>query len=287
MADQKSNAGNLGDLIKHMLLVEIVKLYSARTAGWTYFETHAGYYTYPVEQLRNQEGDWSGERKWSLGVIANADSKSIGDFGQSVQSYVRSGFYPGSIRWVEDSLAETDCEYSLQGCDLKPEVVASYPRDSKQVSVSICNGYEQATKLNTESTLLFCDPFWKKDSAEQDMKEVKRLSEKFQTMVVWYPINNTTLLRRFVDWRKSSGFSYIEFEYEHYEVGKGWAGQDMRGAGILLHGFNASTLQSLMEHVTKFQALFCGRNEGSRDITLRMTVSLASPSDHPRTSTSS
>lgn len=194
MADQKSNAGNLGDLIKHMLLVEIVKLYSARTAGWTYFETHAGYYTYPVEQLRNQEGDWSGERKWSLGVIANADSKSIGDFGQSVQSYVRSGFYP---------------------------------------------------------------------------------------------INNTTLLRRFVDWRKSSGFSYIEFEYEHYEVGKGWAGQDMRGAGILFHGFNASTLQSLMVHATKFQALFCGKNEGSRDITLRMTVSLASPSDHPRTSTSS
>lgn len=275
MADQKNNAGNLGDLIKHMLLVEIVKLYSARAAEWTYFETHAGYYTYPVEQLRNQNGDWSGERKWSLGVIASADSKSICDFGQSVRAYVGSGFYPGSIRWVRDSLAGTEGRVSLLGCDLKPDVVTSYPSDSKQISVSNCNGYERAAKLNAEATLLFCDPFWKKETADHDMNEVSELSKRFQTMVVWYPINRTTLLRRHIAWRKSNGFSYVEFEFERYEVGNGWAGQDMRGAGVLLEGLDSQELQSLMKHATEFQTLFRGKVEGGRDLTLRMTASLA------------
>jgi 23S rRNA A2030 N6-methylase RlmJ len=274
MADQKSNAGNIGDLIKHMLLLQIVKLYGTSAKRWTYFETHAGYYTYPVRQLRNQQDDWSGERQWSLGVIADADPSTNSEFVRQVQKYLRSGTYPGSIRWVHDSFPLAEHNFAVQGCDLKREAVESYPSELKRISVNFYNGYDKCETLDAESTLLFCDPFWSKDNAVRDMEDVGRIANRFKAIVVWYPINKTTLTNRFDQWRKCCGFSFIEFEFENYKVGGGWAGPDMRGAGMLLQGFNTEDCHKLINHGKELQSFFRGRMRGERNLNLRMTISI-------------
>lgn len=44
MADQRRNAGNIGDVFKHSLLPVLVAGFDASQSGdWVYCETHAGY----------------------------------------------------------------------------------------------------------------------------------------------------------------------------------------------------------------------------------------------------
>jgi 23S rRNA A2030 N6-methylase RlmJ len=144
MTDQRSKAGNIGDVFKHAVLPELVLLWCRETSGAaTYVETHAGFYKYDLKWLRSKNR-WLGERAWSLGVEADAITDGhIGVYGSALLAHLHSGTYPGSVRLVEFATRFLPTPPKIVGFDLAAEQISSFDEASEQVSVEEANGFDK------------------------------------------------------------------------------------------------------------------------------------------------
>ena len=94
MADQRKNAGNIGDVVKHAILPELVSIFDSDQAGeWIYCESHSGFYEYPIDLLRNTEGDRSGERALGIGLIQQEHYQRLGLYGRELNQSIRQAMY--------------------------------------------------------------------------------------------------------------------------------------------------------------------------------------------------
>ncbi len=134
MTDQRKKAGNIGDVVKHAILPELIHLFDKeQESGWDYWETHSGFYNYPLALLRNQRGEWSGERAWGVGLIKPSDYPNLSFYGKQLGSCLAAGVYPGSICLVDSMAPE---RVIIRGRDIGNEQVDSYQGKSERVTVS-------------------------------------------------------------------------------------------------------------------------------------------------------
>src|SRR4051794_41144808 len=106
MADQRQNAGNIGDIIKHSLLPPLIEGFcSEQQSEWVYSETHAGFYDYPLSLLKDGEM-WKGERAWSIGLVDRlAKFNQLGAYGRELAKSFEDNVYPGSLRIVDATIS--------------------------------------------------------------------------------------------------------------------------------------------------------------------------------------
>lgn len=268
MPDQRKNAGNIGDVVKHAILPELVSLFDKQQkVEWVYCETHAGFYEYPLELLRTQKGNWSGERAWGIGLIQPQHFQKLGLYGKQLGVNIPRGVYPGSISLV-DSLASTKAV--IRGRDIKEEQVASYQGKSQRVDVVKGDGYQMLAEMSSSPRLVFCDPFWK---GSQEATKVQALLESEEAVVVWYPLSTKTV--RHQKWQQRTAYSFIEIEFIDYRPRKGgWSGQgDMKGAGLTMKGLPSESVLRARELGMALKEIFAGQAENGRKFDLRVTVS--------------
>jgi 23S rRNA A2030 N6-methylase RlmJ len=284
MADQRRNAGNIGDVIKHALLPQLALGFDSRqTATWTYCETHAGYYDYPLTLLKDGQC-WKGERAWSIGVVQRSGRMNeLGRYGTELARSFEAGVYPGSMRIIDSALAASRLD-RLVGWDIGAEQVDSYVSKSARIVVERGDGYNSVTSLQAESRLVFCDPFWT-EAAETE--KAKSLVSRENAAIVWYPLSANA--RSFREWAAQQPYPSLEIRYRCWRANKnGWAGQDMQGAGLLIKGLPDEAIQGALSISRVLQSIFEGqrvegRNRagkagstvapGVRDLSLRVTFS--------------
>jgi 23S rRNA A2030 N6-methylase RlmJ len=268
MADQRRNAANIGDVIKHALLPEFVLDAATLRPDLPihYIETHAGFYGYSEHLLKNKEGEWSGERAWSLGAVLEflKQGGDLGDYGEVLRraTKVCPFMYPGSLKLVAEVLPETQGT-CLAGFDIGCAQVRSFP---PSIDVKRGDGYDRALRVlrstkTARTALIFVDPFWSDEQADCDLHEIIGLANEAAGIVVWYPVS-----RGCSDWRSrllKSGFRSLEFRYEHYKVAP-WAGQDLKGAGMAFRGFSNEVKNRLSAQSSRLVAAFAGRRLGGR-----------------------
>lgn len=267
MPDQRRNAANIGDVIKHSLLPELV-LDAARhcpDGAVHYVETHAGFYDYSEHLLRNQQGQWSGERAWSLGIVLDhlRSGGDLGAYGEHLRQMIDvfPFVYPGSLKLVGAILAERKGRH-FAGFDLGDEQVRSFPAS---FNVKSGDGYDGTLEFLRSAAVgepvVFVDPFWTDEQAARDLHEITRLANQARAIAVWYP-----LTKQYRDWRScllEHGFRALELRYMHYGV-RPWAGQDLRGAGMAFRGFSNAVHDRLCSQSRRLVAAFAGRSFGRR-----------------------
>ncbi len=277
MSDQSKNAGNIGDIFKHSVLPELVLLWlrsNPEMSDPTYLETHAGSYRYPLHKLKKKNtDDWRGGRAWSLGVLAKAiQGGGFGVYGDALRSELDSGFYPGSMRLAELAAAYTDRDFSIAGFDLGPEQVESYREASGRGSVVQGDGYEGVDSVPCPR-LIFCDPFWGRETALDDSRKCQELLEDSSPCIVWYPLMGTA--RAFREWLRDNQIPRAELRFIHYKAPSPWSTRDLKGSGIAYQGLPPELAAETISHVAqRLMGAFKGERQPHGDRHLDLGFSM-------------
>ncbi len=198
------HAGNHADVIKHTVLVAVMKHLALKEVGFTAIDTHAGAGMY---RLDSADANQSGEAQEGLLALMRNKSKLSGpmadallDYRKVLDHFNREGGllnYPGSPLIAHHLLREQD---KLKLFEMHPTDIRGLQtrveelRAGRQVMVMHEDGFNGLPKFLPPSTrrgLVFIDPSYEiKLDYERVVVAVSIGMKRFSTgtYVVWYPI---------------------------------------------------------------------------------------------------
>ena len=198
------HAGNHADVLKHTVLVAVMKHLALKEVGFTAIDTHAGAGMY---RLDSADANQSGEAQEGLLALMRNKSKLSGpmadallDYRKVLDHFNREGGllnYPGSPLIAHHLLREQD---KLKLFEMHPTDIRGLQtrveelRAGRQVMVMHEDGFNGLPKFLPPSTrrgLVFIDPSYEiKLDYERVVVAVSIGMKRFSTgtYVVWYPI---------------------------------------------------------------------------------------------------
>lgn len=198
------HAGNHADVLKHTVLVAVMKHLALKEVGFTAIDTHAGAGLY---RLDSADANQSGEAQEGLLALMRNKSKLSGpmadallDYRKVLDHFNREGGllnYPGSPLIAHHLLREQD---KLKLFEMHPTDIRGLQtrveelRAGRQVMVMHEDGFNGLPKFLPPSTrrgLVFIDPSYEiKLDYERVVVAVSIGMKRFSTgtYVVWYPI---------------------------------------------------------------------------------------------------
>jgi 23S rRNA (adenine2030-N6)-methyltransferase len=202
------HAGNFGDVLKHLVLVELLARLTAKDKPLFFLDTHAGRGRY---DLNGDESRRAGEAREGILRLAAADPRP--EAAQRYLGTVRASdpanaasirFYPGSPRLAAQLLRPGD-----RGafCELAPREAAALRQEfggDRRLAVHERDGYEALAALlppRERRGLVLVDPPY--EAQEQEFDAIRaalgRAFERWPTGVyaIWYPIKRSGPLQRF------------------------------------------------------------------------------------------
>ena len=242
------HAGNFADVMKHVLLLQLLRGMQRKDKGFLYLDTHAGRGGYQLSLAAR--GD-SLERKpeWPDGIGRLLSSQGaypppVTEFLQLVRSCAKAtgatetGFYPGSPLLAASVGREQD---RLTLCEKHPEEV-EHLRDAmspfRRATVQSIDGYtglRAALPCAEKRALVLIDPpFEEQNEFERIALALKEGLRRMPaaTFAVWYPLTERARIEAFFE------------QLQHLAlpptwVAELWVGDDvsgirMRGCGLLV-----------------------------------------------------
>lgn len=143
------HAGNAADVVKHVLLLQILRRLQDKPAPLTYVETHAGRGRY---DLRHEMSQKTGEYLRGIARLWDAPDlpPALADYRALVAGFNPGGalaIYPGSPRIARAALRPAD---RMIACELHPTEAAALREEFRrdpQVAVHQRDGYEALSAL--------------------------------------------------------------------------------------------------------------------------------------------
>ena len=199
------HAGNFADVMKHALLVWLLRAMARKPAPFAVLDTHAGAGAY----------DLAGDEAQRTGEAASGIVRLLETLPAKLEDYVglvrRIGLYPGSPLLIRALLRPGD---RLICCELHPEEYGKLRRRTardKQIFVHERNGYEALAALLPPAEkrgLVLIDPPY------EDDQEFARIVSGLRTGIsrfpagvfaAWYPIKHRAPVRAFHAALRESG----------------------------------------------------------------------------------
>ncbi|HTR82885.1 MAG TPA: 23S rRNA (adenine(2030)-N(6))-methyltransferase RlmJ [Reyranella sp.] len=229
------HAGNFADVLKHLALVELLRLLTVKDKQLFVLDTHAGAGGYdlggPLAQ-RTGEAETGVARLAAaprqgmpapvaryLAAVAAYDRK----FGTSVGTLRR---YPGSPRIVRAALRPGD---RLIACELHPEDALKLKREfagDRAVEVRQADGYQAMKALlpppERRGLILIDPPFEATDEFERLARALQQGLRRFATgcYAVWYPIKDETAVASFLATLSGLKLLTLDLRFAGMEPGK-------------------------------------------------------------------
>jgi len=272
---QEMKAGNLGDVFKHACLLELFSSISSDPhSQLTYIESHSGYASYPLSTLKNHDGEWSGERKWGIGLVLEEEWSAMGL--KLLVDYVKqSQTYPGSPMLAMRSLPGIA---SLVFHDLKESAAASVKEAGEHaaregnITVMVTDGFQgvrehlAAPRQKQGRTLAFLDPWYVGNGESADwhaVLDILRMVVKVgASAVAWYP--KKLREREFpteynIQQVRRMGVGMAEVWFEDARGIPPWASWDLAGCGLLW--VNVPTLDNIAQSIGEdLKRVYAGRH---------------------------
>ena len=207
------HAGNFADVMKHVLLVQLVRALQKKEKGFLYLDTHAGRGSYDLAaaatgdtHARTPEWPEGVGRLWNRGVENEGDEEKlpagVAEYLRQVREYDRREsnataeprFYPGSPTLV--SLV-TRPQERLVLCERQPEEAAALKErfqftDGAQVRLTDGYGAVRAVlpPLEKRALVLIDPPFEAQDEWTQIVAALKEGLRRLPggVFAVWYPL---------------------------------------------------------------------------------------------------
>ena len=240
------HAGNHADVLKHALLVRLVRAFQRKEAGFLFVDTHAGRGRYDLSlaaagETRAREPEWpSGIGRLWAGAGAPAQ---VEDYLGVVRAFDRRAgnlapeprFYPGSPRIVRSICRPQD---RLELWEMHPAECAALGSEfegERRVSVHAADGYgamRACLPPRERRALVLVDPPF--ESADEWALAAGALAEGLRrmaagTFVVWYPLGQRAGADEFMGRVRALGAPALAVELTVDPLAAG-----MRGSGVLV-----------------------------------------------------
>jgi 23S rRNA (adenine2030-N6)-methyltransferase len=232
------HAGNFADLLKHLILVQLLDHLQKKEGGIFYLETHAGgglYGLHGAEAQKNREYADGIGRLWEVPDAPNPVRRYLEPV-RACNPPGRLDFYPGSPLFAHYRLRPQD---RMLLCDLHP---AELPRlrqgfaEDPRVRVEEQDGYHALkAHLPPKDRRLLCliDPSYEvREEYRRVLNSVQEAHRRCGAGVyaVWYPLLAKRELRQMLDGIQRSGIRKVL----RAELWVRPPGPGMYGAGLLL-----------------------------------------------------
>lgn len=221
-------AGNLGDVWKHFILVELANAIIKRSDSFCYIESHSGA---PIHEL-------PARGEWVEGVGKVSDNTSCDfEYISVVREWLKTEQYPAGWVFMANELAKRFKKVEVGLFDTDDKVAATYPPlEEKRISNSIKvnfrqqNGFEFVDKISGADLIFLDPPFY--PNAESDWRLLTNvctsLNLSHSDFVVWYPFYDSTKPQELTD--RTMSFAW-EVHWPPYGSERS---QDLKGCGMLV-----------------------------------------------------
>lgn len=208
------HAGNFADVMKHVVLLQLIRALQRKEKGFLYLDTHAGRGSYDLSAAA--QGDTLARQpEWPDGIgrlwSATAESMPISDYAQLVQTFDRvrgnlgatPRFYPGSP-WIARLAARPQDRLAL--CEKHSGEFAALAHefaDAPKTSLHEMDGYTAVRAMlpppERRALVLIDPPFEAQDEfalTVQALRDgLKRLDSA--TFAIWYPLTERARIDAF------------------------------------------------------------------------------------------
>lgn len=190
------HAGNFADVLKHTVLVQILRYLCQKDKPFCYLDTHAGPGGYLLNSdfaLKNREFDNGITQLWQREDLPAC----IGDYVQQVKAFNGAemlNHYPGSPWFAKSLLRKTDrlCLFELHPTEQR-ELDKAFKQDRRTV-IHHEDGLKFSLGLlppKERRGLIFIDPSYELKSDYEDVVEtLVKMHKRFATgtYALWYPV---------------------------------------------------------------------------------------------------
>ncbi len=213
------HAGSFADVLKHVVLVEIIKILKQKEKPFFYLDTHAGRGCY---DLASVEAGKTGEAESGIQCLLHENLPLLLDYINTVKACQhKPSDYPGSPLLVRKLLRATD---RMVVNELHPQELlllqALFARD-RQVQVTAMDAYQTLKALlppTPRRGLVLIDPaFEVEDEFDRIIAGLREALQRWTTGIyaIWYPIKVEHEVDRFI--RKIEKFQ-LPFMALHLQV---------------------------------------------------------------------
>lgn len=212
------HAGNFADVLKHALLVPLVRGLQRKEKGFLYLDTHAGRARYDLTAA--ERGDTLARKpEWPEGIgrlwAKRGLPESLATYLEQIKTFdarervagesmEAPRYYPGSP-WIVQALARPQDRLAL--CELHPEEYGELRNQldfDRRVIVQMLDGYTAIRALlppPEKRALVLIDPPF--EDAREHARIVESLSEGLRrlpggTFAVWYPLTERARVDAFL-----------------------------------------------------------------------------------------
>ena len=207
------HAGNFADVLKHLVLCELVRLLTSKDKKLFVLDTHAGAGGY---DLASQMAARTGEAEAGIARLLAAPKagtpEAVARYLAAVSAYDRKfgpvggplRRYPGSPRLIRGTMRATD---RFVACELHPQDALSLKREfagDPSVEVKQANGYHALKAMlpppERRALVLIDPPFEETNEFEKLARALRHGLRRFAIgcYAVWYPIKDEAAVEEFV-----------------------------------------------------------------------------------------
>lgn len=207
------HAGNFADVLKHLVLCELVRLLTSKDKKLFLLDTHAGAGGY---DLAGQMAARTGEAEAGITRLLAAPRAGmpapVARYLSAVAAYDRKfgpaggslRRYPGSPRLIRGTMRATD---RFVACELHPQDALSLKREfagDPSVEVKQTDGYHAVKAMlpppERRALVLIDPPFEATDEFEKLARALRHGLRRFATgcYAIWYPIKDEPAVAEFV-----------------------------------------------------------------------------------------
>lgn len=215
------HAGNFADVLKHTIMIVLLRALSKKETPFCFLDTHAGIGLYPLQSIEAQKS-----REYESGI---ANLLATDNAPEIIQDYIaiinhfnvdQLQYYPGSPLIAEKCLRDQD---QLILCELHPEDVVTLkdnmPR-GKNVAIHHTDGYlgmKAFLPPKLKRGLVMIDPpFEVPNEFELITQALQRALTHWQSghFMIWYPIKNHKAVTGFYHHLRGLGKPILIIEFE-------------------------------------------------------------------------
>jgi 23S rRNA (adenine2030-N6)-methyltransferase len=205
------HAGNYADVLKHLVLVELLRLLTAKDKRLFVLDTHSGAGGYDLSAglaTRTREAEAGIQRL--MAMLRASMPAAVARYLAAVAAYDRKfgrgeglRHYPGSPRLVRAALRPGD---RFVACELHPQEALALKREfagDRAVEVRQADGYHALKALlppvERRGLVMIDPPFEKTDEFETLARGLKHALRRFATgcYAIWYPIKDEDAVAAF------------------------------------------------------------------------------------------
>ncbi len=197
------HAGNFADVLKHMVLIQVLDYMKQKEKSIRIIDTHAGAGVYKLngaQAQKNREFENGISRLWPLKQTPTAVARYT-DLVRDLNEHGQLQIYPGSPLLVRKLMREQDRLFLHELHPADFQFLRDCMRDHKNIKVANEDGFAGLQALlppPDRRALVLLDPSYEVKSDYQHLiKQVVQAHKRFSTgtFAIWYPV----VLRQRID----------------------------------------------------------------------------------------